>query len=171
MGFSKWQSVALTRQAGHLEAGPSHRFGDWPCADLPAVASGVYTVWDGDRLLYLGQAGAHWSEADSRRYRSAATPRGLFPQLQSHRTGNCHTDAFRSAVCERLIRPFLSLRDTEEIEVGMTSLNVLVGAYVIERCSFRFHLTDEARQIRRLTALVLGGHLDAGKPLLENPAL
>ena len=59
----------------------------------------------------------------------------------------------------------------QEIGAEMTSLNALVGAYVNERCSFRFLLSDEARQIGRLTALVLGGHLDAGKPLLENPSL
>jgi hypothetical protein len=36
-----------------LEAGPRHRFGDWPNDQVPKRAAGVYTVWDGDRLLYV----------------------------------------------------------------------------------------------------------------------
>jgi hypothetical protein len=31
-----------------------HRFADWPNAEVPAVAAGVYVVWDGDKLIYCG---------------------------------------------------------------------------------------------------------------------
>jgi hypothetical protein len=34
-----------------LETGPLHRFGDWPNEQVPKRAAGVYTVWEGDRLL------------------------------------------------------------------------------------------------------------------------
>jgi hypothetical protein len=34
------------------------RFKDWPCGDVPHVASGVYTIWNqaGD-YIYVGMAG------------------------------------------------------------------------------------------------------------------
>jgi hypothetical protein len=40
-----------------LEAGPVHRFQDWPNEHVPKRAAGVYTVWDSERLLYVGMSG------------------------------------------------------------------------------------------------------------------
>jgi hypothetical protein len=40
-----------------LETGPLHRFRDWPNEQIPKRAAGVYTVWDPDRLLYVGMSG------------------------------------------------------------------------------------------------------------------
>jgi hypothetical protein len=40
-----------------LETGPLHRFADWPNEQVPKRAAGVYTVWDGDQLLYVGMSG------------------------------------------------------------------------------------------------------------------
>ena len=37
-----------------LETGPVHRFQDWPGTQR---AAGVYTIWDGDQLLYVGVSG------------------------------------------------------------------------------------------------------------------
>jgi hypothetical protein len=47
-----------------LEAGPVHRFGDWPNDQVPKRAAGVYTVWDGDRLLYVGMSGRAMAAED-----------------------------------------------------------------------------------------------------------
>jgi hypothetical protein len=46
-----------------LEAGPRHRFGDWPNDQVPKRAAGVYTVWDGDRLAYRFVVTADGAEA------------------------------------------------------------------------------------------------------------
>jgi len=40
-----------------------HRFSDWPNADVPTVAAGVYVVWDGDRLIYYGMSGREFEKA------------------------------------------------------------------------------------------------------------
>jgi|TARA_B100000959_G_scaffold270562_1_gene317616 hypothetical protein len=40
-----------------LDRGSLHRFADWPNEVIPRVAAGVYTVWQGDRFLYVGMAG------------------------------------------------------------------------------------------------------------------
>ena len=34
-----------------------HRFADWPNTEVPAVAAGVYVVWDGNKLKYSGMSG------------------------------------------------------------------------------------------------------------------
>jgi hypothetical protein len=47
-----------------LEAGPFHRFQDWPNDQVPKRAAGVYTVWDGDQLLYVGMSGRAMTAED-----------------------------------------------------------------------------------------------------------
>jgi hypothetical protein len=47
-----------------LEAGPLHRFKDWPDDQVPKRAAGVYTVWDGDQLLYVGMSGRAMTAED-----------------------------------------------------------------------------------------------------------
>ena len=34
-----------------------HRFADWPNSEVPAVAAGVYVVWEGDKLIYMRHVG------------------------------------------------------------------------------------------------------------------
>jgi hypothetical protein len=40
-----------------LGVGPCHRFSDWPNPSVPKVAAGIYTIWEQDRLIYVGMAG------------------------------------------------------------------------------------------------------------------
>jgi hypothetical protein len=167
MAFSKWQSVAVTRHARMLEVGPAHRFRDWPCPELPEVAAGVYTVWENKQLLFVGQAGARWSETDRQRYRSAGARRGLYPRLRSHRSGRRGGDPLCLNLCDRLVLPRLSQSDIEAVAAGSASLDATVRAYLIDRCSYRFELLDEGLLIRRVMAMVRQGRLDAGKPILD----
>jgi hypothetical protein len=45
---------ALLRE---LETGTSHRFADWPSPAVPKIAAGAYTIWDRERLIYVGMSG------------------------------------------------------------------------------------------------------------------
>ncbi len=36
---------------------PLYRFADWPNPEVPNGRIGVYTVWRGDQLIYVGMAG------------------------------------------------------------------------------------------------------------------
>jgi hypothetical protein len=47
-----------------LQTGPLHRFQDWPNERVPKRAAGVYTVWEGDRLLYVGMSGRAMTAED-----------------------------------------------------------------------------------------------------------
>lgn len=42
---------------------PRHRFSDWPNADIPAVAAGVYAVWESETLVYCGMSGRKLEKA------------------------------------------------------------------------------------------------------------
>src|SRR5215510_2646418 len=42
-----------------------HKFSDWPNEDVPAIAAGVYAVWDGDTLIYCGMSGRQFARAVS----------------------------------------------------------------------------------------------------------
>jgi hypothetical protein len=62
---SKSVSIRLRRLAvQELETGPLHRFQDWPNEQVPKRAAGVYTVWEGDRLLYVGMSGRAMTAED-----------------------------------------------------------------------------------------------------------
>jgi hypothetical protein len=40
-----------------------HKFSDWPNSDGPAVAAGVYAVWDRESLIYCGMSGREFEKA------------------------------------------------------------------------------------------------------------
>ncbi len=40
-----------------LFSGALYRFADWPNPEVPNWRAGVYTVWDGPTLIYVGMAG------------------------------------------------------------------------------------------------------------------
>ena len=63
-----------------LEEGPAHGFRDWPATHFEVGPSGVYTVWNGDLVLYAGSAWKHRDEANP-------TSPGVFGRLESHTSG------------------------------------------------------------------------------------
>ena len=44
-----------------------YRFADWPNSEIPAVAAGVYAIWNGDELFYCGMSGRQIEQAISQR--------------------------------------------------------------------------------------------------------
>ena len=40
-----------------LRDGPLYRLADWPNPEVPNGRIGVYTVWRGDQLIYVGDGG------------------------------------------------------------------------------------------------------------------
>src|SRR4051794_8737394 len=92
-----------------LAHGPAHSFGIWPNPDLPVVGAGVYTVWDGDRFLYVGMGGRGLS-ADMIRDATVTGRKGsgLLGRLMSHASGRRSGDQFCIYVCDLLILPTLT---------------------------------------------------------------
>jgi hypothetical protein len=71
-----------------LEAGPVHRFQDWPNDQVPKRAAGVYSVWDGDRLLYVGMSGRAMTAEDLEvSPNGRVVAKGLWTRLNAHAAG------------------------------------------------------------------------------------
>jgi hypothetical protein len=56
-----------------VEFSRRHKFSGWPNAEIPAVAGGVYAVWDGSTLIYCG------SDSGVGRPATPDRPRSYFP--------------------------------------------------------------------------------------------
>ena len=50
-------SSSSTLALAELRDGPLYRFADWPNPEVPNGRIGVYTVWGGDELIYVGKGG------------------------------------------------------------------------------------------------------------------
>ena len=59
------------------------KFKNWPQKNFPAVAAGIYLIWDGQTLLYVSTAGKDLDKA----LRSGKNKFGLITRLNSHASG------------------------------------------------------------------------------------
>jgi hypothetical protein len=145
-----------------LATGQLYRFADWPNADVPRVAYGVYTVWLPDgRLLYAGMSGRRELDPDS------VTRKGLWTRLDSHASGQRSGDKFNIYVCDRFIIPTLSADQLRDVGDGRLLLDVLTKRYIRELLCYRFAIMLDSASAFRVERLVQGGGLDVGKPILN----
>ncbi len=153
-----------------LEQGPAHAFHDWPTQSVPKVAMGIYTVWEGERLLYARRAGDTLTKSKVVQLRKHGNQRrGLYERLTSHAFGRRTADQFCLSICDRLVLPSLTVVEIAQIARGDLSLNDLTRHYIRERLIFRFIEVDDPRAARSIEKAIRRGALTAGKPLL-NPA-
>lgn len=60
-----------------------HRFSDWPNAEVPAIAVGVYVVWYGEIFIYCGISCREFEKATA----AGRVRLGLVTRLASHASG------------------------------------------------------------------------------------
>jgi hypothetical protein len=135
--------------------------------DLPAVAAGAYTLWESDRLLYVGAAGDNWTASEAARHRRAGAPRGLYPRLQAHASGKRRGNAFCIALWDRLLRLETTQNDRQTLGIDFPSPEAAIRVFLSDRCFYRFQVLDDAPLIRRVVIMIRRGCLSAGKPLLN----
>jgi hypothetical protein len=85
-----WSRIHPAKEVAvqELEIGPLHRFQDWPDEQVPKQAAGVYTVWDGDRLLYVGMSGRAMTAEDLEGSDGGRiVAKGLRTRLNAHASG------------------------------------------------------------------------------------
>ncbi len=140
-----------------LVSGERYRFADWPVDAVPLAAAGVYTVWDGDELLYVGMSGRGSSAAKLETARRAGKRVALCTRLDSHASGRRSGDQFCVYVCDRLVLPGLSKFDVEQVAAAELSLDKMTRAYVRDRLSFRFVTLPDGRSALELERLARGG--------------
>ena len=152
----------------HLEAGPEYLFREWPNPQVPDVAAGAYSVWEGTRLIYIGMSGRGLTAEDiERRQRSGAKKGALFSRLNSHASGRRSGDQFCVYVADRLVLPDLDAETIRQIGRGEASLDTLVREYIHSRLSYRFVLTRDGQTAASLERRARGGELNAGSTLLN----
>jgi hypothetical protein len=134
-----------------LASGTLYWFRDWPNLAVPR-APGVYTVWEGDALLYVGLA---------------RTDGGLASRLRSHASGRRSGDQFCVDVADRLVLPTLTNADIGEIAAGRLPLDGLVRDYIHARLAYRFVQIADVASCYALESQIKRGALAGGRPLLN----
>ena len=152
-----------------LESGSEHRFTGSPNPKIPAVAAGVYTVWRGAKLIYVGMSGRSQTAEDLERHRANGREHGLRKRLHAHAQGRRSGDQFCVYVADRLVLPTLSEDSISAIASGTCSMDDLVKQYVQANLTYRFITVRDHREATHLERQVQQGRLRAGAPLL-NPA-
>ena len=151
-----------------LETGLLHRFQDWPNELVPKRAAGVYTVWDGDRLLYVGMSGRAMRAEDLEVGEGGRiVAKGLSTRLNAHASGRRSGDQFCIYVCDRFVVPALTSLQQQQLAAGSLSLDSLTRAFVRELLAYRFVVTADGPEAAKLEEAVRRGVLSAGKPYLN----
>jgi hypothetical protein len=121
-----------------LETRSLYRFQDWPNEQVPKRAAGVYTVWEGDRLLYVGMSGRAMTAEDLEVSEGGrVVAKGLWTRLNSHASGRRSGDQFCVYVGDRFVVPDLTPSQQHQLAAGTLSLDSLIRAFVRERLAYR----------------------------------
>jgi hypothetical protein len=142
-------------------------FAAWPDARVPSAAAGVYTIWRGPQLVYVGMAGRSLDEAAIRQHAENGSRKGLADRLNSHASGRRSGDQFCVYVADRLVLPAMTAADLEFVGRGELSLDARVREFVRRELQFRFVVVRDGAEARELERVVRAGGLPAGKPLLN----
>ena len=150
-----------------LQGGPSRAFRDWPDNTIPPVAAGVYTVWEGQRFIYVGMSGRGGTQADiERKLAAGETKKGLYSRLNSHASGRRSGDQFCVYICDRFVVPRLSPDQLASLGNGEL-LDEMTREYIRSHLSYRYVVVEDGKAALSLEREVQEGALSAGKPLLN----
>ena len=140
---------------------PLHRFSDWPNADVPSVAAGVYAIWEAKTLVYCGMSGRELEKAiDKPRY-------GLVTRLHSHASGRLSGDQFCVYIANRLVIPSLKPEQLAEFGTGAINLDRLTKAYIRERLEYQFAIVGTSGEAYTLEKQCRQGLVFGVKPMLN----
>ena len=150
-----------------LEVGEAHRFADWPNPAVPKASAGVYTIWDGGQLIYVGMAGRGMGTTPEELPDEPKKAKGLWTRLNSHASGRRSGDQFCGYVCDRFVVPALTPRELHQLAQGELQLDESTRAYIRGRLQYRFVPLLDAASAFRLERDIQAGALVVGKPYLN----
>ena len=151
-----------------LRDGPLYRFADWPNPAVPNGRIGVYTIWHGDQLIYVGMAGRALVPSSDTSEPVSAKLSGLPSRLASHASGRRSGDQFCVYVFDRLVLPTLSRQQIQEAARGQLSLDDLTRQLIRQSFGYRFTLLSDAAMARAVERDIQRDGL-VGQPPLLNP--
>ena len=142
-----------------------HKFSDWPNSEVPAIAAGVYAVWDGETLIYCGMSGREFEKAIA----SEKVRFGLVTRLASHASGRLSGDQFCVYVANRLVIPSLKPEQLPQFRSGDLNLDSLTKTYINERLEYQFAFVQSSAEAYALERRCREGIIFGVKPPF-NPA-
>ena len=115
-----------------------HRFSEWPNLEVPAVAAGVYAIWEQETLVYCGMSGRFIVKSVV----PSKAKFGLVTRLESHARGRLSGDQFCVYVTNRLVIPTLVPEQLDRFRSGELTLDALTKRYIRERLEYQFAVVD-----------------------------
>jgi hypothetical protein len=152
-----------------LASAPLYRFADWPNTAIPNWRAGVYTVWDGETLIYVGMAGRGLlaDAPETPAARATTKPRGLLDRLASHASGRRSGDQFNVYVFDRLVLPRLTPDEITAAAAGDLSLDAVTRQYIHDNLGYRYVVTADGKTALALERDVQRGAIAGQQPLLN----
>jgi hypothetical protein len=117
---------ALEQLWDELNQQPVHRFADWPNRDVPKGQPGVYLIYQGNDLKYVGMASAN-----------------LYGRLNQHARGRRSGDQFCVYVSDRLVMKNLTDEQIKGISQGTYSLDHQIRDFIRTELSYRYVLVSD----------------------------
>ena len=150
------------RDISPLFEGELYPFEIRPDESIPDIASGLYSIWQGEQFLYIGIAGRDLNKSSTRKVR------GLKDRLRAHWKGGLGGDQFAVYVFERLLAPQITREQLNAIGNGELTLNGLNRTYIRTNLSYRFLVTDTYAEAMEIENLIKSGKVESyPKPYLN----
>ena len=112
---------------------PVHRFADWPNKEVPKGKPGVYLIYQGNDLKYVGMSF-----------------KNLQGRLSQHASGRRSGDQFCVYVGDRLVMPKLGINQIKGVFSGEYSLDDAIKEFVRSKLSYRYLLVADDPTARAL---------------------
>ena len=142
------------------------KFKNWPQKNFPAVAAGIYLIWDGQTLLYVSTAGKELDKA----LRSGKNKFGLITRLNSHASGRATGDQFCSLLSNRIVIPSLKSSELIKFREGSITLDQMTKKYIRTNIEYQYLLVENFQDAIDLEGYCRSGTIFGTKPLF-NPKI
>jgi hypothetical protein len=139
------------------------KFSEWPNAEVPRAAAGVYAIWREDELIYCGMSGRS-IVADSPLPNKAY---GLKTRLHSHAGGRLSGDQFCVYVANRLVLPALTAAELADFATGRHTLDAYTRRMIHAHFKYQFKVVATGAEAMALEDRCCRGVVFGVKPLLN----
>ena len=142
------------------------KFKNWPEKNFPAVAAGIYVIWDNQTLLYVNTAGKDLVKAEH----LGKTKFGLITRLNSHASGRTGNDQFCALLANRIIIPSLTSSQINKFRQGSITLDQSTKKYIRTNLEYQYLLVENFQDAVDLLGHCRRGAIFSIKPLF-NPEI
>lgn len=139
------------------------KFKNWPQKNFPAIAAGIYLIWDGQTLLYVSTAGKDLDKA----LRSGKNKFGLITRLNSHASGRAAGDQFCTLLSNRIVIPSLKSSQLNKFREGSLTLDQMTKKYIRTNLEYQYLLVENFQDAIDLEGYCKSGTIFKTKPLLN----